>query len=227
MSRLLLLFSNVENRRLLAAVLAGRGHEVTWPRSEKNAEVARLLDGPFDLCVLDGAALERLAARIRARRRREQPVLAPFLLVGPRREASTIARYLGEAVDEWITSPVERVELEARVQNLLRLRQLSQEAADKAHLEGVLLAARTFEHEIGNRLVTTVGYAELLARHPDLPEKLQRRAARAHQSAKEAMGIIRQVLALTEPERAARMRITDWGETGKTTIDLSNLPAAG
>lgn len=225
MSRVLLLLGNAENRRLLAAALAGRGHEVTWPRS--GAQVARLLDDPFDLCILDGPALERLESRLRARRQREHPVLVPLLVVGPRRGVSALARYLGDAVDEWLATPVERVELEARVQNLLRLRRLSQEAADKAHLEGVLLAARTFEHEIGNRLVTTVGYAELLAGHPDLPENLRRRAARAHESAKDAMGIIRQVLALTEPERAARMRITDWGEIGKTTIDLSNLPVAG
>ena len=39
-------------------------------------------------------------------------------------------------------------------------------AIERARLEGVLLAARTAQHELNNRLGVVLGYAEMLAEHP-------------------------------------------------------------
>ena len=39
-------------------------------------------------------------------------------------------------------------------------------ALERARLEGVLLAARTAQHELNNRLGVVLGYAEMLAEHP-------------------------------------------------------------
>ncbi len=45
-------------------------------------------------------------------------------------------------------------------------------ALERARLEGVLLAARTAQHELNNRLGVVLGYAEMLAEHPGLPESM-------------------------------------------------------
>ena len=45
-------------------------------------------------------------------------------------------------------------------------------ALERARLEGVLLAARTAQHELNNRLGVVLGYAEMLAEYPGLPESM-------------------------------------------------------
>jgi len=47
---------------------------------------------------------------------------------------------------------------------------------EQATLEGVRLAARTLEHHLTNHLTLTVGYAELIAEDPELPERLREMA---------------------------------------------------
>ena len=49
---------------------------------------------------------------------------------------------------------------------------------DQARLDGVRLAARTLEHHLTNHLTLTVGYAELIAEDPELPERLRDMAHR-------------------------------------------------
>ena len=120
MSRILLCMDHPENRRLLADWLSAE-HQVLLPHSPE------ALDEPFDLCVLDGPALSRLQRQVRERKAQEQPLLLPFLLVAPRRGASTARRDLWETVDELIATPIEKAELDARLQALLRKRQLSVE----------------------------------------------------------------------------------------------------
>ena len=45
-------------------------------------------------------------------------------------------------------------------------------ALERARLEGVLLAARTAQHELNNRLGVVLGYAEMLSEHPGLPASM-------------------------------------------------------
>jgi diguanylate cyclase (GGDEF)-like protein len=52
----------------------------------------------------------------------------PFLLVGTRRNADFVTRHLWQTVDEIIWTPINQLELQTRVENLLRSRRLSLEA---------------------------------------------------------------------------------------------------
>ncbi len=79
----------------------------------------------FDLAVVDGPSLKRFQSNIRARRRAEEPVLLPFLLVAVSRLNSSPSRHLGKLVDDLIMRPLDENELRARVGNLLRMRRLS------------------------------------------------------------------------------------------------------
>jgi len=64
---------------------------------------------------------------------------------------------------------------------------------DQARLEGVRLAARTLEHHLTNHLTLTVGYAELIAEDPDLPERLREMARYVLESAHAAVESVRRM----------------------------------
>jgi CRP-like cAMP-binding protein len=59
-----------------------------------------------------------------------------------------------------------------------------------ARLEGVRLAARTVEHHVNNQLGLTVGFTDLLARHPDLPTELREWARLARSGAESAAALV-------------------------------------
>ena len=158
MSRVLLLMAHRENRRLLADWLATR-HEVLLPDATQG------LAAPFDLCVLDGPALARIDGAARAAKTAVQPIFLPFLLVTHRRDVGMATRQLWESVDEVIVSPIEKAELQARVENLLRARQLSlQNAALRRRLEEELRRAAAVQAELLPREVPALPGFELAAR---------------------------------------------------------------
>ncbi|MDQ1311714.1 MAG: hypothetical protein QG605_253, partial [Euryarchaeota archaeon] len=121
MNRILLFLEHRENRHLLAEYL-GRQYEVI------QAEGKQDLDSPFDLGILDGLALDRFFEPVMARKKAEQSVFLPFLLVASRPDVGMVTRYLWRTVDELILTPIVPVELQARVEILLRARRLSQES---------------------------------------------------------------------------------------------------
>lgn len=118
MKRILLLLDQKENQSLLAAELA-REHEVLVGAGDES------LAEDFDLCVVDGSSLDRLWEGVRARKEQEQPIFLPVLLVTSRPGVKMITRHLWRSVDELIITPIEKPELRARIEILLRARSLS------------------------------------------------------------------------------------------------------
>lgn len=121
MSRILLLLDHRENRRLLTEALSAR-YDVIVPDTDA------ALEGDYDLCLLDGPALERLWQRVESRKGAESPVFLPFLLMTSRQDVGLATHHLWHSVDELIITPIERVELQARVEILLRARSSSVQA---------------------------------------------------------------------------------------------------
>ena|SRR5437868_3578496 len=81
-----------------------------------------------------------------------------------------------------VPMPEEEAELQsARAESQARL------------LEGVRLAARTLEHHLTNHLTLTVGYAELIAEDPELPERLRDMAQQVMESAHNAVESVRRL----------------------------------
>jgi signal transduction histidine kinase len=139
--RILVLMDHAENRAHLAHELAG-DHELL------DAETDAALDGEFDLCIVDGRALDRLWERVRARKAREQPAFLPVLLVTARPGVKMVTRHVWQSVDELIITPIEKAELRARVAILLRARSLSlalQARGEQARAQTALLEAQTRE----------------------------------------------------------------------------------
>jgi len=124
MSRILLLLGHRENRRLLCEWLETR-YEVLMPDWDADTVSESLISQPFDLCIIGARALDHLWQSVQARRIAEQPVLLPFLLATSRQDVKYVTRQLWQSVDELITQPIEKAELQARVEILLRSRQLS------------------------------------------------------------------------------------------------------
>src|ERR1700730_16235241 len=115
MSRILGLRGHKENRRLLTEWLATR--YTVCPQVTDEA-----VDEEYDLCILDGTTLDRLADRIQDRKKYQQTVFLPFLLVTAEQQVCLVTRHLWKSIDEVIHSPIDKVELQARIEVLLRAR---------------------------------------------------------------------------------------------------------
>ncbi|HEY1342806.1 MAG TPA: ATP-binding protein [Bryobacteraceae bacterium] len=150
MSRILLLLDNRENRRVVSEYLS-RIHElVEEPAAESN----------FDLALVDAANLTRHTEFLRRRKQDEEPVLLPVLLITGRPNIAVFTGPLFRLIDEVVLTPVEKVELSARVEMLLRARRLSLELRlRKDDLEAFIHA---MTHDLRAPLRTVTGFAETL-----------------------------------------------------------------
>jgi CheY-like chemotaxis protein len=88
-------------------------------------------------------------------------------------------------------------------------------ALEHARLDGVLLAARTAQHELNNQLAVARGYAEMLVGSPDLPAHLHEMAEEVMHAADDAAGIVRQL------RNISRIHEHTWNRPGESTIDLA------
>jgi CheY-like chemotaxis protein len=88
-------------------------------------------------------------------------------------------------------------------------------ALERARLDGVLLAARTAQHELNNQLAVARGYAEMLVGSPDLPPHLHEMAEEVMNAADDAAGIVRQL------RNISRIHENTWNMPADSTIDLA------
>src|SRR5258708_21094947 len=150
MSRILVLMDHKENRRLLAEWLA-TGYTVL-PQETDEA-----VDEQYDLGILDGTALDRLADRIQDRKKYQQTVFLPFLLVTAEQQVGLVTRHVWKSIDEVIRSPIDKVELPARIEVLLRARRQAvalRQAGERA--------LRQSEERLGLRIAVAADYALFL-----------------------------------------------------------------
>jgi hypothetical protein len=84
----------------------------------------------------------------------------------------------------------------------------------QARLEGVRLAARTLEHHLTNHLTLTVGYAELIAEDPELPERLREMARYVLESAQAAVESVRRM------RQVDTVNLVDQGIPGGPLLEL-------
>ncbi|WP_417565230.1 EAL domain-containing protein [Marinobacter sp.] len=80
----------------------------------------------FDLCIIDLNTLLQCEADIRKLRSRAAPALKPVLLAASESELKKANGYLGDLAEDIIRTPIRRVELTARIHNLLRLGRISE-----------------------------------------------------------------------------------------------------
>jgi CheY-like chemotaxis protein len=88
-------------------------------------------------------------------------------------------------------------------------------AHEHARMDGVMLAARTAQHELNNQLAVARGYAELLAGSGDLPQQLAEMAQEIKKAADEAAAIVRQM------SNISHIRENQWSDPQGSTINLA------
>src|SRR5204863_6833621 len=86
MDRVLLQVRKKKDRHRLEEWLS-RSYHILLPHSDKP------LEEEFDLAILDGPSLRELRPSVRARRKAEEPVFLPFLLLTVRRQGSMPTRH--------------------------------------------------------------------------------------------------------------------------------------
>lgn len=133
-------------------------------------------------------------------------VAAPLLHEG--RALGTISIFTRDTTRRFSDDDAETLELLAGIASAALM------GMERSRLDGVLLAARTAEHELNNRLALAVGYAELLAADPRLPEELREIAREAQRGAFEASRVVDQMA------RTTRLAERTWGPDLAPTLDL-------
>ncbi len=125
MERVLLFVEHKKNRRLLIDWL-GKDYDLVSAGSDQ------ALDDFFDLVILDGPALDRLWEQIAIKKEAERPIFIPCLLITSHQNAHYMTRHLWRTVDELIITPIDKLELQARMEILLRTRRLSLDLKKKS-----------------------------------------------------------------------------------------------
>jgi signal transduction histidine kinase len=191
--RILLLLDQKENQQLLASELGG-SHDVVVAASDD------ALDGAYDLCVVDGRSLDRLWQRVQQRKEQEQPIFLPVLLVTSRPGVKMITRHVWRSIDELIISPIEKPELRARIEVLLRARSLSlavrQRAEDAEHATNTRDEVMAIvSHDLRNPLNVVLTMSSfLLDRESGLPEREREQLSMVHRAARQMHRLIQDLL---------------------------------
>src|SRR5262245_30619694 len=154
MARIVLLIAGPKNCHILNEWLS-RYHTVSVHRSTEP------LDEACDLCIVDGPSLRQFMDALEARRDREQPGIFPVLLLTGGDDVWSRSPALWRCVDDSVRMPVSKLELQARIEILLRARRISLDL--KLRNEDLEAFIQAMSHDLRVSVRVVGMFAEALA----------------------------------------------------------------
>jgi len=147
MKRILLLLNDAEIRSTLTEWLPQ--HQILGPGADKTAFASKPIPTEtFDLCLIDLPNLVQRRAEVQARKKVEIFTLfLPFLLILSRTEIVGITPELWEVIDEILVQPTAKIEVQLRVEALLRTRQMALDLAQA----NILLKQKLINQELTSK----------------------------------------------------------------------------
>jgi len=126
-ARLVIADDNQQNRELLEAYLADEGYEIAMT-TDGQETLERVPEFSPDLVLLD-IMMPRLSGYEVCQQLKSDPDTSgiPILIVTALNEMGDIERAVEAGCDDFLTKPVNRLELTTRVRSLLRVRRLTDE----------------------------------------------------------------------------------------------------
>jgi len=152
------------------------------------------LEETFDLSIVDGPSLKRHLDGLQTRREQERPGILPLLLLTRRHDIWAAMPQLWPIVDDVVEIPVSKLELQTRVEILLRARRMSQELRVRNQdLEAFMQA---MSHDLKASIRTVTMFAETLveSRGKELDEQAKEDLQRIQWAADEMRELIDSLL---------------------------------
>ena len=150
-ARVLIVDDQPLTRELMTLVIHAQGHKTLVATNGEEA-LAIAASRPLDLVILDvvmpGMDGFEVARRLRAE---ERTLNVPIIIVSMLEDKESRINGLAAGADDFLTRPVDRVELKVRVQNLLRLKRFQDELAGQNAVLERRVELRTAELERSNR----------------------------------------------------------------------------
>ncbi|NJM60824.1 MAG: HAMP domain-containing histidine kinase [Oscillatoriales cyanobacterium RU_3_3] len=214
MTQILLLVEQRENRRLLLEWLAVNYVVVLPDSTTDRINDLSQFDRAFGMGIIDGLALKRHWQWVADRKQAEHPVCLPFLLITSRSDVGMATQFLWQTVDDLIIAPIEKVELQARVEILLRSRQLSLTLKlSRDQLDRTLQTAQELNevktsllymisHDVRNPLNIILGTTQVLSKYKQrlTDEKQQELIDKAQTAANNIDRLLEDVLLISKVE---------------------------
>ena len=171
---ILVVDDDIQNLRLLQVLLRPEGYVVRTANSGKEA-LASIADDPPDLILLDDMMPEMRGVVVaRALKDNLATRSIPIIMVTAQTDREARLAALDAGAEDFLTKPVDRVELWLRVRNLLRLKELSDLLENRkstleartVELQAANEAIRSFTaaaaHDLRSPLVSIAGFSALL-----------------------------------------------------------------
>lgn len=210
--RILVVDDQEENLNLLEAFLTVHDYQVIRARDGQEA-LAQVAQAPPDLILLDTHMPPPDGFEVcKQLKQREETRLIPIIIVTTAGELESRVRGIEAGADDFLTKPVHRVELDARVRSLLKLKQYTDELENvEAVLVSLALAVEAKDPSTHGHCERLSDYAVQLGQQLDLSSdhlRALRRAGYLHDLGKIAVpeAILLKPGSLT-PEEASIMRL--------------------